>query len=94
MILTKGTVESVVVDITDLTGEISDLGLTGPIFDVLDQDSNYMYQNEPVNSINDMRLFCLVDTSTWDVGIYRLYVSFTQAPETPKLGPFKFGLVA
>lgn len=87
-----GSVEKVVVTITDVAGLLTDLGdAANHAFDVypveLDgSNGTAVVTNEPATYVG-MILFCLVDTTAWTVGRYRLYVHFDVDTETPILGP-------
>lgn len=90
-----GSQEEMLVDVGDLLGNVSDLTATNPRYDVKNKTNNFMMQNQValVDSVNKMRLHCLIDTVTgglWPSGRYLLYVRFTAAPESPVLGPIEF----
>lgn len=90
--LTKATKEYVPVDLFDKTDVITDLSASSPVFDVIDEDEVFWYTNQAgVGSA--MRISCLIDTSSthsmgeWPLGLFRLFVEFTNAPEIPRIGP-------
>jgi hypothetical protein len=97
--LTKGTKETIPVDITDRTGVVTTLdSATGKQFDVLDDADVAKYSNQAATN-NGMRLLCLVDTSAahpggeWAEGHYRLFPEFTLGSEVVRLGPLDIYII-
>jgi len=90
-VLPVGTKENIVVDITDRIGSISTLDGSNPTFDVRKRGagSTWKLQAQPVTNIG-MRAYCLVDTDTWEVGTYELFINFQALPEEPRVGPLEF----
>lgn len=39
---------------------------------------------------NGMIALPLIDSTTLDEGVYKLFISFVASPQTPRLGPFYF----
>ena len=88
--LVLGTKEQLDIHVQDDVGSLTTLDGTNVEFDILDQDDVYKYQNEGATNVG-MTAYCLVDTSTgWAEGRFRLYLRFTNSPETPVLGPYHF----
>lgn len=93
--LNVGTVELLVVDLTDKIGTITDLTAYAVSYKVMDESEDNVIVNwTVVNSKSGMRVFPLIDTTvgTWPEGTYKLYVRPTIPPETPILGPMEFSL--
>jgi hypothetical protein len=91
--LTKGTKEYLVVDIEDRLGGITTLVGTNPIFDVRVRDATGWVQQNQVVSVNVMKALCLIDTTLAGYvagSVFELFITFTAAPEAPRLGPFAF----
>lgn len=91
--LTRGTKEILPVDVDDTTDQVTSLtSATGVQFDVKDDANTSFYSNQAA-SVTGMRISCLVDTSAahpsglWPEGHYSLYVEFTLATESVRLGP-------
>jgi len=90
--LTKGTKENLPVDITDRSGNISNLAGLLPKYDFVNDANVYIY-TAAIAVGTDMRLNCFVDATAGGpsgllpVGHYRLFVSFTSGAEVPRLGP-------
>lgn len=98
--ITQGTKEYLEVDLVDALGVITDFSGTSPIFDVTSADgltSYYTGATAVVSQLN--KILCLVDTSAahpnglWPADRYKLFVTFTTAPEIPRVGPFDFYVV-
>lgn len=88
--LNSGTKEIVSVFVTDRLGSITDLSAYSADFKVTKHDGTVISDWGAVTAINEMRIDCFLDTSTWDTGRYKLYVRPTIGAETPILGPFDF----
>lgn len=89
-VLPKGTKENLIVDVTDRLENLTTLDGANGTFDVrLKNDgANWVTQGAIINI--GMRAFCLVDTGTWDVGTYELFLNFSALPEVPRVGPVEF----
>jgi hypothetical protein len=90
--LPAGTKEYLIVDVTDILGNLVTLDGTNPKYDVKDANGVLKYDQQ-VATNQVMRVFCMIDTllgGAWAAGNYRLYLNFTTAPELPRLGPFMF----
>lgn len=88
--LTLGTKEYLVINIIDRLQHITTLDGTSPKFDIRERGSDtWELQNQNATT-EGMTVYCLVDTSDWNVGTYELFLDFTSAPENPRLGPFDF----
>lgn len=95
-----GTKQYLLVEVTDIAAQITDLASRSPKYTVQDDANNYGY-NDVAGSAVEMTVYNLIDTTvdpagafTWTAGAhYRLWVKFTISPEIPYLGPFDFYLV-
>lgn len=89
-----GTIELLVVDLTDRIGTVTDLAAYDVDYKITDESEAVVKVDwTPVNSKTGMRVFPLLDTSAgWDEGTYKLYIRPTISPEMPILGPLEFGL--
>lgn len=96
-----GTIEYFIVDVTDHLGHLTSLDgyplsfycrADPPEFSGDPPTVVWKYEDE--NATNDnMKILCLLDTTDWDVGEYLLWAVIEAAPESPKLGPFRFRMV-
>lgn len=91
----KGSKEFLVVDVEDKLNQLTDLTGTNPTYDVKlrDATSNILTAQTAAIGPGVMQLECLIDTGTWVVGTYDLFVTFNNAPEVPRIGPFEFEVV-
>jgi len=90
--ITVGTKETLIVDVTDRLGNLTDLSAATPRFDVKDKNGVFKQQDQ-VPVVVGMQARCLIDTTaggSWTPGHYFLYVRFTAAPDSPVLGPLEF----
>lgn len=87
--LPKGTKEFLVVVVAERLGNITTFDGITVTYDVLDEANEKVVDAE-IATTEDMTVMCLVDTSTWDEGRYRLFISFAVFPQQPTLGPFRF----
>lgn len=94
--LPQGTKEYVVVDVDDELNVVNNLATMSPEFKVLNPDplDTDKLAWAAVSQINLMKLYCLIDTTGWAGGTYRLFIRFTAAPEIPWLGPHEVEVVA
>lgn len=91
ILLPKGTKEFLVVVVADRLGNIDDLADAADVtFTVLDETDTKVVDAESTNIQDKLSVLCLVDTSGWTEGSYRLFVDIDISPQTPKLGPFRF----
>ena len=93
--LSEGSIEFVVVRLKDRISLVTDLSPYSPTFtvryrDALDTDPP-LYDNEPA-SADGLDVKCLIDTTGWLKGIYKLWVKIMVSPETPIFGPFEFSV--
>lgn len=88
-VIPLGSKEHLIVEVKDRTGSVTTLNGKSPVFTVKDDDDVVKYSNQAATNVG-MNVYCLVDTAGWDPGKYRLWVAFTNAPETPKIGPYEF----
>lgn len=87
--LTKGTVEYLIIPVTDSLGNVTELDAA--TYDIYTGDDEQTVVLEGGNAtVNGMTVFALVDTANMDIGPYDLFVQFSIPPETPRLGPFRF----
>lgn len=95
--ITRGSVETILVDVEDVLGNLTDLDVAGAQFDVKDTAGVYKMQNVDItiDGARPLRAKCLVDTTIggiWTAGKYFLYVHFTNNLDTPILGPLEFSV--
>jgi hypothetical protein len=93
--LARGSIETLLVDIEDVLGNLTDLSTTTPMFDVKDSSGNLKQNNVvvTVDPAEPMRAECLVNTTVgglWTAGKYYLYVKYTANPDAPILGGMEF----
>lgn len=90
-----GTKEYVVVEVDDALNNVVDLTALTPEFKVLNPDPNDTDKLAwaAVSQVTLMKLYCLIDTTGWAGGTYRLFVKFTATPEVPWLGPYEIEVV-
>lgn len=90
--LAKGTKETVIVLVDDVTDVVTDLSGLSPKFDFLDDANTFIY-NQQAATASGMTMSCLLDVSATGpsgllaVAHYRLFVGFTTGSEKPRLGP-------
>jgi hypothetical protein len=89
IILPKGTKEFLAVTVDDKLNNITTLEGETVTFDVRGEDDALVVTDGPT-ILQSMIALCLVDTTTWDEGKYRLFLKIDIAPQRPVLGPFKF----
>lgn len=95
-----GTIQDLLVQVTDVAGTVADLAPLSPKYTVKDDADNFGYNDQATTAI-EMTVYCLIDTTvdpagafTWVAGAhYRLWVRFTVGSEHPYLGPFDFYLI-
>lgn len=99
-VFVKGTKEYYVVDLTDRLTQVDDLPSDTSAWKYSTYDNTGAIIDSALNGVpqSPMRLLCLIDTANvlYVSGQtdYRLFVTITIGPETPKLGPFKFDIIA
>ena len=98
VLLTQGTKEYLLVDVDDLTDQVTTLTGTNPTFDVFDPNGVAKYSDvaATLDPVLPMRVRCMVDTSIptyWAVGDYKLFLQLETLPEIPRIGPFLFVVI-
>ncbi len=98
VLVTQGTKEYLLVDVSDASVQLTTLVGTSPRFDVYNEAgvAKYVEQAATVDPVFLMRMRCFVDTTTgglWAEGNYFLYPKLDTLPEVPRLGPFLFVIV-
>lgn len=100
-VLTKGTVEALLVAVRDRLDNIEDLGpITNKFFDVRRKTDNAVVQSNVSWTVDPdwpMTAICEIDTSL--VGYvpgdeYKLYLKYTSGSENPVKGPLEFRVEA
>jgi hypothetical protein len=91
--LNVGTKEIVSVDLTDRLGTITNLGIYVVNYRVSNEDGTDKLAWTPATAVNGMRVDCLVDTTSWSLAHYELYVRPTIGVEMPIIGPFDFNVI-
>lgn len=87
--LTKGTIEFLVVPITDTLGNLT--SIASATYDIYTGDDAATPVLTGATAVVDgMKILPLIDTTLMAEGPYDLYVQFASYPETPRLGPFRF----
>jgi len=93
IVLPRGTVEHIPVDIADRLQNLTSLDGTAARYDIRAHGStSWVVQSQSATTIG-MTVYCLVDTTTpayATSGRYELFVQFDNLPEHPRLGPFDF----
>ena len=90
----KGTIEDLIVDLSDRLENLNDLAGAGPIYDVRQKYSSvWIVQQNPAVAVG-MSAYCLLDTTAGDyvAGEYELFLTFTELALAPRLGPIRFRL--
>lgn len=95
-----GTKQYLLVEVTDIADQVSDLSTHNPRYTVKDEAGNVAY-NDQAGLATDMTVYSLIDTTVdpagafaWTVDLHcLLWVRFDLAPENPYLGPFDFYVV-
>lgn len=90
--LVKGSIEVLPVEITDRLGTITSLDTHGCTYKVDDENDTNKIAWTSCNS-EGMIALPLIDTSTLEKLIHKLYVRVDVAPEYPILGPFEFEVI-
>jgi|SRR5215469_5234136 len=91
--LPRGTIENIVVDVKDSLGNLTDLSTAAVKYDIRKEDTTTWIVNQASATVTGMRVYCLVDTTLTAYatsGTFELFISFTNLPERPRLGPFDF----
>jgi hypothetical protein len=91
--LTKGTIEFLPIKVTDVLENLTTLDGLGVSHDLFkaDEAETMIYQGQ--STMNDgMIALPLIDTTpvTITEGDYNCFIKFNNAPEIPRLGPFRF----
>lgn len=92
-VLTRGTKEYLIVEITDTLSNLTTLVGADPTFDVVtDDDEETAVITGQSCIVQNMLALCLMDTTDPDFeeGQYKAFVKFNALPEVPRLGPFRF----
>lgn len=91
----KGSKESIIVDLRDRTGNITDFSPLSTKFDVRKKNDTSYIQQDIAATVVGTRAFCLVDTTLIEyvAGQYELFVHFDNFPESPRLGPVEFPVI-
>lgn len=106
VVLPQGTKEYLEIDVSDRTGQLTNLAGTSPEFRVLGTSDSEIYIDWTSVGliVSNMKLFCLVDTTTVPAGQtsdgglwpnkgqekYRLYARYHTGAEVPIVGPNTF----
>ena len=90
-----GTKEYAVINVADALNTVADLAPLSPMFKVLNPDPTDTDKLAwaAVTQVTLMKLFCLIDTTGWTGGTYRIFIKFTATPEVPWLGPYELEVV-
>lgn len=87
--LTKGTIEYLVIPVTDTLGNVT--SIASATYDIVTgDDAATAVVTGAVAVVDGMKILPLIDTTLMAEGPYDLFVRFPAFPETPRLGPFRF----
>jgi len=87
--LAKGTIEFMVIPITDTLGNLTSIGAATYDLYTGDDAATQVVTNQNC-TVTGMKILPLIDTTSLAEGPYDLFVKFSAPPETPRLGPFRF----
>lgn len=87
--LTKGTIEFLVIPITDTLGNLESIDAATYDLYTGDAEETEVLTGEAC-TVTDMKILPLIDTTDLEEGPYDLFINFSAPPETPRLGPFRF----
>lgn len=92
MVITKGSIESIIVRVRDQVHEVDALPGTTR-FDILDADEAPVLVDQ-VPTLDGLEAICVIDSTNvlLPEGDYDLYLHFPVGVETPRLGPHKFSI--
>lgn len=97
MKFTIGTREYMVVEITEVLGEILTLDLATITFDVYDStNETLIVDNSSSVLVDGLQIRCLIEPDEdWEPDEYYLYVKINGLPsdEQPRLGPIPFTVI-
>jgi len=91
--LVKGTIEELPVEIHDRLGQLESLDGVTTSFQITDEPGTNIIVPWTICNSTAMIALPLVNTSTMNYAIYKLYVKVAVSPEFPILGPFEFAVV-
>jgi len=87
--LTKGTIEFLVIPVTDTLGNLT--SIDSATYDLYTGDDAAEEIVLGVTcTVDGMKILPMIDTTDLDEGPYDLFVTFEALPEIPRLGPFRF----
>jgi len=87
--LTKGTIEFLVIPVTDTMGNLTSIGAASYDLYTGDDAATEIISGKQC-VVSGMKILPLIDTTNLAEGPYDLFVTFSASPETPRLGPFRF----
>lgn len=95
--VTQGSIETLFIDLDDVSGNLNDLSTAAAEFEVENRSAVVVQASTPITTYLDkpMRAGCLINTtvpSLWPSERYFIYITFTNNPDTPVLGPFEFSV--
>lgn len=92
MVISDGSVESIVVNVRDATRNLTALPV-GTTFDIEDADGEVVLADQAA-TVDELDAYCQIDTNNVLLvpGDYDLYLNFTDGSESPRLGPHKFSI--
>lgn len=96
-----GTEENMLVDVTDLSGQITDFTAVNARVSVRrpSPDDTYVYEDRATPVLHDPvtlkdTILPLIVTTEIGAGLnFRLYIRMDTPPETPYLGPIEFDII-
>jgi hypothetical protein len=95
--VTQGSIETLIIDLDDAIDQLTDLSTTSCTFEVKDRAGAVKQAATAIVTYggHPMRAGCRVDTtqpSLWPSSRYSIYLTFTDNPDTPVVGPFEFSV--
>jgi hypothetical protein len=92
VVINVGSIEAVIVRVTDQEGELTALP-SGTTFDIIGENLTYSLLNQ-VATVDGMEAACIVNATALAEGDYNLFLKFPHGGQTPKLGPHRFRVSA
>ena len=87
-----GSTETLLVDVDDALGNLTDLSTAIPRFDVYGPDGSIKVNGgvPTIAPAKPLTAQCVINTTGWTPGRYDLYLRFTFNADVPRLGPLEF----
>lgn len=88
--ISKGSVETLVVELYDRLDEVTDLAANNPRYTVIEVSTGDTKYTDQAATTDIMNVLCQIDTTTWTEGDYDLFVRLTIGSDTPYLYAGRF----